>query len=73
MVTFTLIDSYTMMCSVFWFICSSGVVIVRGNSGSVMKGLVAGYVGAGSFPQKGLHTMLEEVKGDGDGKSEQHI
>ena len=48
-------------------------MIVRGNSGSVMKGLVAGYVGAGSFPQKGLHTMLEEVKGDGDGKSEQHI
>ena len=50
MVTFTLIDNCIMMSSVLWFICSSGVAIVRGNSGSLMKGLVAGYVGAGSFP-----------------------
>ena len=50
MVTFTLIDNYIIMCSVLWFMCSSGVAIVKGNSGSVMKGLVAGYVGAGSFP-----------------------
>lgn len=49
-VTFTLIDNYTMMCSVLWFICSSGAVIEVTNSGSVMKGLVAGYVGAECFP-----------------------
>lgn len=51
-VTFTLIDNYTMMCSVLWFICSSGAVIEVTNW-FCDEGVGGGVCGGRVLPIKG--------------------